>query len=202
MINMKKIKTFLKYIIENVIRTIKNHYASILFLSKGSIFRKPLHVQGFKYFEIGQKVSIDSYSRIDVYKTNDCAPKLTIGNNVMISFNCTLLITSNLFIGENTTIASKVLITTENHGTNPIKGNYCHQELSSKDVHIGRNCWLGESVIVLPGVNIGDFSIIGAGSIVTHNIPNYSMAVGNPAKVIKRWNFKTESWEGVKEYER
>ena len=51
---------------------------------------------------------------------------------------------------------------------------------------IGDNCWIGENVIVLPGVHIGDGSIIGAGAVVTHDIPNYSLAVGNPAKVIKK----------------
>ena len=58
-------------------------------------------------------------------------------------------------------------------------------------------CWVGEKVIIMPGVTIGDRSIIGAGAIVTRDIPPYSIAVGNPAKVIKRYNFKTHSWEKV-----
>ena len=64
----------------------------------------------------------------------------------------------------------------------------------AKPVHIGDKVWVGESVCILPGVTIGECSIIGAGSVVTKSIPPYSIAVGTPAKVIKRYNFDTRSW--------
>jgi acetyltransferase-like isoleucine patch superfamily enzyme len=66
-------------------------------------------------------------------------------------------------------------------------------------VRIEKGCWIGEKVIILPGVNIGKRSIIGAGSVVTKSIPEYSIAVGNPARVIKTWNKDKKQW--VKENE-
>lgn len=198
---MRAIKSFLKYHHQNLSRFMKNHYATFLFLLHGSVFRKPLHVQGLKYIKIGKNVSVDSFSRLDVYNISNSRPEVVLEDNVMICFNCTLLVASKLFIGENTTIASKVLITTENHSIDPEMGNYCRQPLITKDVHIGKNCWIGESAVILPGVTIGDYSIVGAGSIVTNNIPEYSMAVGIPAKVIKRWNFDTKRWEKIESNE-
>ena len=71
------------------------------------------------------------------------------------------------------------------------------RSLSSKSVIIKDNVWLGEHVSVLPGVTIGENSIIGANSVVTKSIPANSIAVGIPAKVIKQFNFETKRWEKV-----
>lgn len=96
-------------------------------------------------------------------------------------------------------IASFVAIVGENHGMDPEYGLlYGKQPLIEKSVKIGENCWIGEKVIILPGVTIGDWAIIGAASVVTSGIPPYSMAVGNPAKLIKTYNFKTHRWEKIK----
>ncbi|MBL4677498.1 MAG: hypothetical protein JKY70_15040 [Mucilaginibacter sp.] len=67
--------------------------------------------------------------------------------------------------------------------------------MGTKPVIIEDNVWIGETVSVLPGVTIGKGSIIGASAVVTKNIPPYSIAVGNPAKVIKTYNFESNSWE-------
>jgi lipopolysaccharide O-acetyltransferase len=74
---------------------------------------------------------------------------------------------------------------------------YSPQDIVIKDVIIGEGVWLGQRVCVLPGVTIGAHSIIGAGGIVTRDIPPYSIAVGIPAKVIKIWNFERKCWEAV-----
>ncbi|WP_405373425.1 DapH/DapD/GlmU-related protein [Pseudobutyrivibrio sp.] len=95
-------------------------------------------------------------------------------------------------------IASNVLICSENHGIDPESTTpYMSQPLISKPVSIGEGSWIGEMVCILPGVHIGKKCIIGAGSVVTKSIPDYSIAVGNPAKVIKKYNFKTHNWEKV-----
>lgn len=75
--------------------------------------------------------------------------------------------------------------------------SYGSQELIKMNVEIGEYCWIGEKVMILPGVTIGDWCIIGAGSVVNKSIPSYSIAAGNPAKVIKRYNFETHIWEKV-----
>ena len=71
------------------------------------------------------------------------------------------------------------------------------RKLFSKPVIIGENVWIGENVCVCPGVSIGDGCIIGAMSNVVKSIPPYCMAVGNPARIIKKYNFQTKHWERV-----
>lgn len=86
----------------------------------------------------------------------------------------------------------------ENHVINPI-GSDCYQKelLTTGAINIGNGCWLGQNVVVLPGVTIGERSIIGANAVVSNDIPPYSIAVGMPAKVIKRFNLDTNNWEKV-----
>jgi len=75
--------------------------------------------------------------------------------------------------------------------------DFLRQGEETRQVVIGENVWLGSNVAVLLGVKIGNNSVIGAGSIVVDDIPPYSVAVGNPAKVIKRYNFDTKLWDRV-----
>ena len=92
-------------------------------------------------------------------------------------------------------IASNVLIASENHGMDPECGiPYMDQELSSSPVSIGDGCWIGERVTVLPGVSIGAGAIIGAASVVSKDIPAHSIALGSPAKVVKKYDFDLHRW--------
>ena len=111
---------------------------------------------------------------------------------------------SNIKIGDNTTILSNVRLAVYGSGSkanitigiNPESTTpYMDQKLSAQDVKIGNGCWIGEKVSILSGVTIGEKCIIGAGSIVTKSIPSYSIAVGNPARIIKQYNFYTKRWE-------
>ena len=95
-------------------------------------------------------------------------------------------------------IASNVLISSENHGTDPESDiPYSGQPLLSAPVFIGEGCWIGERVMILPGVTIGKKCIIGAASVVTKDVPDYCIALGSPAKVVKKYNFETHEWERV-----
>jgi lipopolysaccharide O-acetyltransferase len=71
------------------------------------------------------------------------------------------------------------------------------RKLTSNPIIIEDNVWIGESVSILPGVTIGQGSIVGANSLVSKNIPPYAIAVGNPAKVIKTYNFTIGKWEKI-----
>ena len=108
---------------------------------------------------------------------------ITIENDIYINFGCVILDCAKVTIGSHTLLGPNVGLYAANHATDAnerINGG-CY----GKPIHIGKNVWLGGDVKVLPGVSIGDNTIIGTGSIVTKDIPANVIAVGNPCKVIK-----------------
>ena len=106
-----------------------------------------------------------------------------LGNYVYANFNLTCVDDTHIYIGDNTMIGPNVTLATAGHPILPRLREKGYQ--FNLPIHIGKNCWLGAGVIVLPGVNIGDNSVIGAGSIVTKDIPNNVVAYGSPCKVIR-----------------
>ena len=195
---MLKIKRIVRYFGIGIFRMIYSRwYSFVWLLRKGSVVRKPKHVNYGNMVDIGCS-SIDSGCRLDCYPTEKCPrPTIIIGNKTMISFNFTALSAGKLTIGDNCLFASDVFISTEDHGMIPGGEKYIEQPLTSKDVTIENNCWIGEKVCILAGVHVGQWSIIGSGAVVTHDVPEYSIAVGNPARVIKRFNFQSWAWEKV-----
>ena len=109
-----------------------------------------------------------------------------LGNNVYFNFNATLVDDTHIYISDYTMLGPNVVIATAGH---PILPELREKALQyNLPVHIGKNCWLGAGVIVLPGVTIGDNTVIGAGSVVTKDIPANVVAVGNPCKVLREIN--------------
>ena len=148
---------------------------------------------------IGDNTTILKNSRIQLYTSKDGkVGRIKIGNNCFFSYNMSLLAFDDIVIADGVLFASNVLVTSENHGIDPESNlYYMDQELSGGAVHIGEGSWIGEKAIILPGVSIGKKCVVGAGSIVTKTIPDFSIAVGNPAHVIKRYNFDLHQWEKV-----
>lgn len=105
------------------------------------------------------------------------------GNHVYANFNLTLIDDTHIYIGSHTMIGPGVIIATAGHPVLPILREQEYQY--NAPIHIGSNCWLGAGVIVLPGVTIGDNTVIGAGSVVTKDIPSDVVAVGAPCRVIR-----------------
>lgn len=118
-----------------------------------------------------------------------CKPKLIIGNNVNIQSDCHIGCINEVIIEDGVLMASFVFISDHSHG----QSIYSEMEIppierplhSKGPIHICKNVWIGEKVSVLPNVTIGEGSIIGANSVVTKDIPPFSIACGVPAKVIK-----------------
>lgn len=108
------------------------------------------------------------------------------GNNVYANFNLTMVDDTHIYVGDNTMFGPNVTIATAGHPILPELREKAYQY--NAPVHIGKNCWLGAGVIVLPGITIGDNVVIGAGSIVTKDIPSNVVAVGNPCKVLRPVN--------------
>ena len=106
------------------------------------------------------------------------------GKRVYANFNLTCVDDTHIYVGDNTLIGPNVTIATAAH---PFDRGQREQGLQfNLPVHIGKNCWIGAGAIILPGVTVGDDTVIGAGSIVTKDIPSGVVAVGDPCRVLRR----------------
>ncbi len=108
------------------------------------------------------------------------------GKCVYANFNLTLVDDSHIYVGDYTMIAPNVVIATAGHPILPELREKQYQ--FNMPVHIGRNCWIGAGALIMPGVTIGDNTVIGAGSVVTKDIPANVVAVGNPCRVLREIN--------------
>lgn len=109
-----------------------------------------------------------------------------LGKHVYANFNLTLVDDTHIFIGDYTMIGPNVVIATGGHPILPSLRQEGYQY--NAPVHIGKNCWLSAGVIVVPGVTIGDNTVVGAGSVVTKDLPANVVAVGNPCRVLRPIN--------------
>ena len=115
----------------------------------------------------------------------DYGYNISCGDNVYFNVNCVVLDCAKVTIGSNVFFAPNVQIYTANH---PLDAELRKTLENALPVSIGDDCWIGGNSVILPGITIGKGCVIGAGSVVTKDIPDNSLAVGNPAKVIKRLN--------------
>lgn len=154
-----------------------------------------------KYITIGSKSVIGRYSKLqcfDNFNGHIYHPSITIGNNCLLGQNITIWSADEVKIEDNVTIAGYCTLINENHGIDvESELTFLHQTLTSAPIKIGEGTWIGERCIILPGVEIGKKCVVGSGSIVTKSIPDYSMVVGNPARIIKKWSFDKHQWESV-----
>ena len=107
-----------------------------------------------------------------------------VGNNFYSNFSLTLVDDTDVFIGDDVMIAPNVIITTGTHPIDPKLRQQVYQY--NLPIHIGNRVWIGAGSIILPGVTIGDDSVIGAGSVVTKDIPSGVVAVGSPCRVVRK----------------
>lgn len=108
------------------------------------------------------------------------------GKNIYANFNLTLVDDTHIYVGDYTMIGPNVTIATAGHPILPELREKGYQY--NAPVHIGKNCWIGAGVIIVPGITIGDNVVIGAGSIVTKDLPDNVIAVGNPCKIVREIN--------------
>ena len=144
---------------------------------------------------IGENVYVEPTFKCEFGKN------IYIGNDVYINFGAVLLDCSRITIGNNVLMASHIFISDNSHGC--YKGSEndsdptippTQREYTTAPISIGDNTWIGEGVIIMPGVTIGMGCVIGAHSVVSKSIPDYCVAVGSPAKPIKKYDFKTKKW--------
>lgn len=113
----------------------------------------------------------------------DYGKNIEVGKNFYANYNCTILDVAKVIIGDNCMLAPNVAIYTAGHPVHPLTRNTLYEY--GIEITIGDNVWIGGNTVICPGVHIGSNTVIGAGSVVTKDIPDYSIAAGNPCRVIR-----------------
>lgn len=106
------------------------------------------------------------------------------GKNIYANFNLTMVDDTHIYVGDYTMFGPNVTVATAGHPISPELRQKGYQY--NAPVHIGKNCWIGAGVLIMPGITIGDHTVIGAGSVVTKDIPPNTVAVGNPCRVLRK----------------
>ncbi len=200
------IKLFLNKIYEFFLgvhnEIIRNNYVSRMSsFGTGSYFEIPVcSMMGLGKISIGNNTYLCRNARLDVYSADRAdVTGIRIGNNCYIGYNFSVLCGLEVVIEDSVLIASDVTIIGSNHGINPeSEDEYMHQELDLGRIVIGEGTWIGEKVMILPDVSIGKKCVLGSGSVITKSVPDYCIAAGNPAKVIKKYNSVLKEWEKCK----
>jgi acetyltransferase-like isoleucine patch superfamily enzyme len=159
---------------------------------RGSLIHRPSKTDLFPFrnFVLGDDSVVERFSTL-----NNAVGDIIIGTKSFIGVGNVII--GPVKIGSNTILAQNIVLSAMNHGYEDVTRPPAEQPVSTKVIDIGDNVWIGANSCVLAGVKIGKHSIVGAGSVVTKDIPDYSLAVGNPARVIKRYNFDTAKWERI-----
>jgi acetyltransferase-like isoleucine patch superfamily enzyme len=160
---------------------------------KGATIRRRtrLDVVPWNKFELGTHSTIEDFSAIN----NGVGPVI-IGDRTKIGLSNTII--GPVTLGNDIRLAQNITLSGLNHNYEDINMPIHKQGVSTAPICIEDHCWIGANVVVVAGVTIGKHAIVAAGSIVTKDIPAYSVAVGNPARVIKQYNFETSTWEKIK----
>ncbi len=113
----------------------------------------------------------------------DYGSHIEVGKNFYANYNCTIIDVAKVKIGDNCMFAPNVAVYTAGHPVHPVTRNSLYEY--GVEITIGDNVWVGGNTVILPGVHIGSNVVIGAGSVVTKDIPDWCVAVGNPCRVIR-----------------
>lgn len=182
---------------------IKNAYSLIItkiFYHNSRLIRRPIYIRGKKSLCGAKGLTTGRNCRFDLIGTK---PTLHIGDNCEFGDMTHIVAYEKVVIGSNVLLASKCFISDTNHGS--YKGSMQdnpysfpkERKLISSAVVIEDNVWIGENVVVLAGSKVGKGSIIGANSVVSGEIPEGTIAVGVPARLIKKWNQQNNEWEKI-----
>ena len=189
--------------IQNVIQKIQKVIFILFYSSSFKKFGKkstiffPFRVNGAKYISVGKKVHINEGAWMLAFKNSEQDPEINIGSGSYIGRFVHMVAINRIDIRDNVAMADKVYISDNSHNYEDINTLMKEQDiLDNGPVVIGENTWLGENVCIM-GASVGRHCVIGVNAVVTKDIPDYSIAVGSPAKVIRQYNKSTQKWERV-----
>ncbi|MFZ4520398.1 MAG: acyltransferase [Bacteroidales bacterium] len=156
----------------------------------GSVIRRYTRIDVFPWnkFNIGDECTIEDFVTI-----NNGVGDVIIGNNSRIGMGNTII--GPVHIGNDVIFAQNIVLSGLNHGYQDVNTPIRKQPVTKSLIRIEDEVWIGANSVVVAGVTIGKHSVIAAGSVVTKDVPAFSVAVGNPARVIKQYNPSTVTWE-------
>ena len=159
---------------------------------KGATIRwqSRIDVLPFNKFVLGAGSTIEEYCTI-----NNGVGNVIIGQNTLIGIGNTII--GPIKIGNNVIFAQNIVASALNHEYRDPNLPIYKQPIITKEIIIEDDCWIAANAVITAGVTIGKHSVIAAGAVVTKDIPPYSVAVGNPAKILKQYNFELSSWERI-----
>jgi len=164
------------------------------------VFCRGAEINNARYIQLGGGVYLGKNSLIEIdyfhhLEYGSHKPKIKIGNNVSIGAGTLINAVSDIQLEDDVIIASNCHIADNSHRFDKVDTSIRYQGLNKVNpIKIKKGTWLGWNVVVCPGVTIGKNSVIGANSVVTKDIPDYCVAVGAPAKVIKKYDFESGKW--------
>ena len=150
-----------------------------------------LDVLPFNKFNLGAKSIIEDFCTI-----NNGVGDVTIGEHTLIGISNVIIGPVN--IGNNVIFAQNIVASGLNHAYRDINLPIHQQEILVAPIIVEDECWIAANSVITAGITIGRHSVVAAGAVVTKNIPPYSVAAGNPAKVIKKYDFESKEWVSVK----
>lgn len=187
-----------------LVSLLKNWLLTRLLFPRARLVRFPINIRGKQFMKIGSGLTTGINVRLMAAAHYGSPAVLHIGRDVNINDSVHIGAIEQVVIGDHVLVGSRVFISDHNHGN--YQGPHAesapgippaYRPLSSRPVRIGNSVWLGEQVCILPGVSIGDGAIVGASSVVTHDVPPNSIAVGNPARVIRKFDASTQTWKKI-----
>lgn len=149
-----------------------------------------------RYVKLDRGVRLWKNSRIEcVCGDSSIPPLLEIKQDVNVEQNCHITCGNSITIGARTAITANVKITDIHHPYDDINTAVKYQPYVTSPVQIGADCHIANGAVILPGTTIGNHCVVGANAVVKGHFPDFTIIAGNPATVIKYYNFKTNSWE-------
>lgn len=149
--------------------------------------RVRLDIVPFNRFEIGRNSVIEDFATV-----NNGVGEVILGDRSRIGIGCTVI--GPVTIGHDVQLAQHITLSGLNHNYEDIGRTIDSQGVSTAVIKISDDVWIGANSVVLAGVTIGRHAVVGAGSVVTRDIPPYTVCVGNPARVVRQYDFHTKTW--------